>query len=377
MLAAGLRPLAQPDRHPDAFYRGWRLVGVDGTEASVTNTPGNQKLPKAGSRRGKAAFAKLKLVTAVELGLHNPLAAQTGTLRDYEVTLALRCGRACRAHSLVIVDRLYGVAQHVGDIIAASVDRDLALLVRARGRVQARVQRRLADGSTLVQISPARRPGRPASAPITVREIRAAVARARRTPAVVVRLWTTLLDPVAYPARELVELYAQRWEHELAYRELKLDVRRGDVLDSHTAHTALQELAAVVLAMACVAHVRAAATAPLERPPGASACASSCSRRSRCGTPLPWAVPASPPNRRPICSTPTSPDSNARPSCPSADLATARAPCVSPSVVGRVCGDAPSPLAPSPSKSRDNLTGIEPNAVGNHKLPDESIRLGR
>ena len=266
LLTAGLAPLAQPDQHPDAFYRGWRLVGVDGTEVSVMNTPGNKKLPKAGSRRGKAAFAKLKLVTAVELGLHNPLAAQTGTLRDSEVTLASHVVPRLPPHSLLIIDRLYGVARHVGDILAASAGHDLALLVRARSVVKAHVLRPLADGSTLVQIRSARQPGRPAGEPLTVREIRAELTVPGERKPVVVRLWTTLLDAVAYPARELVELYAQRWEHELAYRELKLDVRRGDVLDSHTAHTALQELAAVILALACVARVRAAATAPLQAP---------------------------------------------------------------------------------------------------------------
>jgi len=266
LLQAGLAPLAEPDRHPDAFYRGWRLVGMDGTEASVINTPGNRKLPKAGSRRGKAAFAKLKLVTAVELGLHNPLAAATGTLRDSEVALALQIVPRLPPHSLLLIDRLYGVALHVGDILAASVGRDLALLVRARSDVQAHVQRRLADGSSLVQIRSARQPGRPAGEPITVREIRAELSVPGERKPVVVRLWTTLLDPVAYPAREIVELYVQRWEHELANRELKLDVRRGDVLDSHTEHTALQELAAVVLALSCVARVRGAATAPLHAP---------------------------------------------------------------------------------------------------------------
>lgn len=266
LLRAGLAPLAEAQRHPDAFYRGWRLVGVDGTEVSVTNTPGNRKLPKASSRRGKAAFAKVKLVTAVELGLHNPLAAQTGTLRDSEVALAVQLVPRLPPHSLAIVDRLYGVAAHVGDIMAAAAHRDLALLVRARGRVQARVLQRLADGSTLVQIRSARRAGQPAGEPITVREIRAELRVPGERKPVVIRLWTTLLDPIAYPARELVELYAQRWEHELAYRELKLNVRCGDVLNSHTADTALQELAALVLAMACVARVRAAATAPLAMP---------------------------------------------------------------------------------------------------------------
>ena len=81
-----------------------------------------------------------------------------------------------------------------------------------------------------------------------------------------VRLWTTLLDCTAFAADALARLYAQRWEHELAYRELKLDVRKGDVLDSHTPETALQELAAIVLAVAAVARVRACATDILEVP---------------------------------------------------------------------------------------------------------------
>src|SRR5690606_30950066 len=159
-------------------------------------------------------------------------------------------------HSLLLIDRLYGVALHVSDILAASAGRDLVLLVRARSDVKAHVQQRLADGSTLVQIRSGRQPGRPAGEPITVREIRAQLTVPGERKPVAVRLWTTLLDAIVYPARELVQLYVQRWEHELANRELKLDVRRGDVLDSHTAHTALQELAAVILALACVARVR-------------------------------------------------------------------------------------------------------------------------
>jgi hypothetical protein len=266
LMALGMGPLAEPARHAESFYRGWRLVGVDGTEVSVMNTPANQKLRKAGSRRGKAAFAKLKLVNAVELGLHNPLAAETGTLADYEVSLALRLWPRLPDHSLVIVDRLYGVAQHVSDILVASARRDLKLLVRARGNVKATVLKKLRDGSTLVQICPARKPGKPAGEAIIVREIRAELKVPGEKAPCCVRLWTTLLDAEEYPALELVEVYVQRWEHELANRELKLDVRRGDVLDSHSPNSALQELAAVMLAMVAIARIRAAASDPLEQP---------------------------------------------------------------------------------------------------------------
>src|SRR6266496_3251919 len=76
---------------------------------------------------------------------------------------------------------------------------------------------------------------------------------------IMLRWWTSLLDPVLYPAQEMAEQYAQRWEHELYYRELKLDVHSSSLLTSHTVETALQELAALVLAMAVVAQVRLAA----------------------------------------------------------------------------------------------------------------------
>jgi hypothetical protein len=81
------------------------------------------------------------------------------------------------------------------------------------------------------------------------------------------RFWTSLLDPKVYPAETLARHYVERWEQELYYRELKLDVRGSDVLASHTVETALQELAALVLATAVVAQVRVAAAEGLGVPP--------------------------------------------------------------------------------------------------------------
>ena len=38
IAATALRPMADPVVHPEAFYHGLRLVGVDGTQCSVSNT---------------------------------------------------------------------------------------------------------------------------------------------------------------------------------------------------------------------------------------------------------------------------------------------------------------------------------------------------
>jgi hypothetical protein len=94
---------------------------------------------------------------------------------------------------------------------------------------------------------------------LEVREIRVQVGRPGH-PAHELRLWTSLLDPRTAPAIELAQLYAQRWEHELYFREVKRHLRKTDVLQSHTVETAAQEIAALVLVSALIAaeRVRAA-----------------------------------------------------------------------------------------------------------------------
>ena len=54
LLGAALGPKAGPEKHPLAFYQKWRLVAVDGTQFSVSNTPQIlSSLSKAASRRMK------------------------------------------------------------------------------------------------------------------------------------------------------------------------------------------------------------------------------------------------------------------------------------------------------------------------------------
>ncbi len=56
-----------------------------------------------------------------------------------------------------------------------------------------------------------------------------------------VTLVTTLLDPVVYPAIELAELYAQRWQIETNLRHLKQTLRM-DVLRTKTVAGVQKEL---------------------------------------------------------------------------------------------------------------------------------------
>ena len=63
---------------------------------------------------------------------------------------------------------------------------------------------------------------------MTLRLIKLPVsARVHRTQNIV--LVTTLLDPVAYPVKELGELYFQRWSVELHFREIKITLGMDDL----------------------------------------------------------------------------------------------------------------------------------------------------
>jgi hypothetical protein len=255
-----LRPRATR-RHREAFWRGWRVVALDGTQFSLTNTPQIAvATTKARTRRGYAAFAKVTTAVLLEVGLHNPLAAGIGRQGESEWALAQRLLSHLPKRALLLGDRLYGVAAFVVHARAACARVGSHFLLRAGRSTKPRVRTRLRDGTRLVQIAVrARNSPRHVTDWLEVREIRVRVGRPGHR-SHEVRLWTSLLDPLHAPALELAQLYTQRWEHELYFREVKRHLRKTDVLQSHTVETAAQEIAALILASALLAveRIRAA-----------------------------------------------------------------------------------------------------------------------
>lgn len=252
IMSVALKPKADPRRHPEAFYHGLRLCGLDGSQFSITNTPQVKgQLRKARSRRGRAAFPKVGVAVMVELGLHNPLAAALGASQESEMALAERVAAAQPERSLMLKDRYYGSAEALA---RARTDGQRHFLVRVKRRLKRRLLEVYPDGSALVEIGsgPTRR---------LVREILGRVQRGGRGPVTTVRLWTSLLAWRRYPARELLALYGRRWEQEVFYKELKVDLRSTPRLRSHTPLTAVQEIAALILAYAVLVDYRVEAAA--------------------------------------------------------------------------------------------------------------------
>jgi hypothetical protein len=268
MMERALRPLARARANAQSFWRGWRLVALDGTQFKLSNTPQNRGLRKVRTRRGRAAFAQIVTSVLLELGAHNPLAAAMGRQEESEWQLALGLLAKLPRRALLLADRLYGCAAFAVEALRACERQGSHFLFRVRPVCKVRTVCRYADGSRLVEV-PLRSKKRPGDIVrwLRLREIRARVARpGYRTQEL--RLWTSLLDPKDAPADELARLYAQRWEHELYYRQLKHQLRKTDLLQSHTVTTAAQEIAAFIIASAIVARERqraAAGRAPILR----------------------------------------------------------------------------------------------------------------
>ena len=260
LLRRALRRLADRRRHPEAFYRLWRLVAIDGTQFSLQNTRQNLRaLPKTKSRRGHAAFSKLSVSVLLEVGLHQPLAAAIGRHGQSEWALSVSLLSQLARGDLLLADRLYGCAAFAAQALERCQQCGGVFLFRVRTLIKVKRRKRLKDGSWLVELA-VRDPeySKPNTENHRLREILVRCAR-RGFRGQTLRLWTNLLDPKDSPALELARLYARRWEHELYYRQMKHELRDSTLLLSQTPETAAQELAAMILATSLLAHQRAAA----------------------------------------------------------------------------------------------------------------------
>ena len=240
---------ADPKKHRGAFYKGLRLVGIDGTRFSLSNSPAILgKMKKAASRRFEAAFAQLGVCMVVELGIHNPLGIVIAQKETSEISLAQALIGKIPEMSLLLADRLYGAGVFLTELLKFFESKQSHFLVRVSKVPKLQKIQRLADGSVMGEAG-----GRKKR--FTIRQIYGVVHR-RQGGRSYIRLWTSLLDHRKYPANELLKLYAQRWEQELAFKELKIDLKKDNLLSSQTVETAMQEIAALVIAQAILVQVR-------------------------------------------------------------------------------------------------------------------------
>lgn len=216
-------PLATPATK-GAWYRDWRLMGMDGTCVDVADTPANAAefgRPGSGRGEGKGAFPQVRLVGLAECGTHALVDAAAGPCTKGETTLARGLLPSMGPGMLVLADRGFYSFALWNEARATGAE----LVWRTKSNHVLPVDERLPDGSYLSHLHEVVNNHR-RKTDVAVRVIEYTLDDPGRPPAEsAYRLLTTVLDPDAAPAGELAAAYPQRWEFESTLDELKTHQR--------------------------------------------------------------------------------------------------------------------------------------------------------
>jgi hypothetical protein len=268
-LARLLRRVARPIATPEtrgAFRFGLRLMALDGTIEEVPDTQANRAV-FGGHRggRGTSNFPQVRLSYLVECGTHAITDMCAWPYRVGEQTGAWRLLRSVGAGMLLMWDRGY----FAYDLLCAVIAREAQLLIRISSNLVFESVQSLGDGSYLAYSYPSNYQRRTAGERQRVRIIQSRVTdSALPGYGQVHRLLTTLLDPVRYPALELIALYHERWEIELVIDEIDTHQRLAQhCLRSLTPRGVIQELYGLVLAHVAIRSLMHAAALEADQDP--------------------------------------------------------------------------------------------------------------
>ncbi len=265
-----------------AFAFGLRLMALDGTLEDVSDTPANADyFGRLCAAATSSPYPQMRCVYLVEAGTHAIVDVIVAPCQAAETCLVRGLLRSLQPGMLVLLDR--GLVSAA--LLQAIRARGAHVLARLPQGVFPRKEQVLRDGSYLTTLDPRSCPGW--SAPMQVRIIeywlQPAIAAqleqvtpwrmhpnsSATNPAVkhLHRLITTLLDPLACPAKALAECYHERWEIEETIDETRQQQRLSpQPLRSKLPKLILQELYALLLAhyAVCCLRTRAAQMGQLD-----------------------------------------------------------------------------------------------------------------
>ena len=343
-----------------AFGRELLIMSVDGTTLDAPASPPviGACGPPPRSSSGSGGYPQLRLLTLIGCGTRGLADAVFGPRKTSEQDLAraLAARGSLGPGMLLLADRNFCGYPVIAPLAATGAD----LLIRAKAGMILPVLEALPDGSAATVLpDPAasqrryrrnrRRRSRGSTLPpdtatlqgIPVRLIEADITATPghgppRTEHY--RLITTILDPDQAPASQIAALYAQRWESETSYRELKTFLRGpGRVLRSRNLAASSRKPGPCSAPASSSTPPPPAPPAPPPSTPTASPTPSPCA---------PCAAP-SPPHPQPPATPPT-PKSSASSCPPAAPAPTPAPPAPPPHDDAR---HAP-PTATSPTRSR-------------------------
>jgi hypothetical protein len=245
-----VEPIARPGTR-GAWFRGLRLMAVDGVIVDAPKTPANTAA--FGHGRGGGPFPQLRLVGLGECGTHAIVdAVFDGAADSDERRLLPMLFPTLEPDMLLLADRGF----YSYDLWTAAAGTGAHLLWRIKNDLKLPVLEIFPDGSYRSELIPrhikgavkqGRRKTIPDEVRIPVRVVEYAIPD-RGGDGERIRVMTTILDPTFASAPELAALYQQRWEFELTLDEIEIhQMSSTRLLRSRTPELVRQEIWALLL----------------------------------------------------------------------------------------------------------------------------------
>jgi hypothetical protein len=216
---------------PEWLCKGRRVVLVDGSTATMADTPENQaEFPQSKNQKAGLGFPILRFVVLLSLAVGTVLECAVGPCRGKktgEQSLFRQMWDALEPGTIVLGDRLYDAYRDIAMLKARGVD--VVFGKKQSRRCDFRRGRKWGPNDHVVVW---RKPRYDASRfeskaqwealpdEMEMREVRVTVRRRGHRSRTVV-IVTTLVDAAAFSAQELTDLFAARWHCELDLRSIK------------------------------------------------------------------------------------------------------------------------------------------------------------
>lgn len=248
----------QPATRSDCLA-GRRVVVVDGTGLSMPDTPANQAAwPQKNLQKPGCGFPLVKLCACFCLRTGSLLSYRLATKNSHDLPLLREQIETFEAGDILLGDK--GFCSYFDMVLFQSqqVDSVITLARRTPGTAIT-AEKVLGENDLLIKwakpafnkrLSYSREQWEQLPKDLLLRQIKVSVTQ----PGFRVKefyIVTTLLDPLAYPAHEIAELYLQRWEVELFFRDIKTTMGM-DILRCKTPALIVKEIVMYFIAYNCI-----------------------------------------------------------------------------------------------------------------------------
>ncbi len=227
-------------------WRGLALYAVDGMTLRVPDSEENRDFfgLASGGHRGTSGYPLVRMAGLMALRSHVLAAASFGPYSNGEHWYAEDLWPCVPANSLVVVDKNFFAARILIPLHRDETNRHW--LIRAKSSAKYTRVERLGTNDEIVEFNVSRSARQ--KDPSLPKTWRMRLIRYQRKGFRPQMLLTSLVDAEAYPAKEIIALYHERWEIELGYDEVKTEMLESVPLRSKNVDRVRQEIWGLLIA---------------------------------------------------------------------------------------------------------------------------------